>query len=99
MEMELFESNTLDEAINFNTDNIFEHLETLLSEGNAELIGAQATETVKKLCAYIEDLQQPQDVLFEVEDFTTQALTQVSKYAYSAGFREACRLIKTLNSF
>ena len=61
----------------------------------------QADETVRKLCKYIESLHisDAASVSFEVESMANEALSKTSSYAYKAGFMEACRLIRTLQSF
>ena len=94
-------SKPLEKALNFNTGNIFEYIDLMLSYVNADTIGKQADETVRNLCKYIESLQisDADSVSFEVENMTNEALSQTSSYAYKAGFIEACRLIKTLQSF
>lgn len=94
-------SRTLDKALNFNTNNIFDHINSMLFHVNADTIGEQADETVKNLCEYIKTLPvaDRDSVSFEVECMANTALSQTSSYAYKAGFMEACRLIKTLQSF
>lgn len=92
---------TLDKALNFNTENIFDYINSMLFHANADTIGGQAGETVRNLCKYIESLPvaDTDTVSFEVESMANTALSQTSSYAYKAGFMEACRLIKTLQSF
>lgn len=94
-------SKPLDKALNFNPENIFEYIELLLSQVNADTIGDQANETVKTLCEYITSLPIPstEDVIFKVEDMAYKALSQTSSFAFKAGFMEACRLMQTLRSF
>lgn len=94
-------SKPLDKALNFNTGNIFEYIDLLLSDINADTIGKQADETVRNLCKYIESLHisDADSISFEIESMTNEALSKTSSYAYKAGFMEACRLIKTLQSF
>ena len=92
---------TLDTALNFNTGNIFEYINLMLVDVNADTIGKQADETVRNLCKYIESLHisDVDSVIFEVESMANEALSKTSSYAYKAGFMEACRLIRTLQSF
>lgn len=94
-------SKPLDKALNFNTGNIFEYIDLMLSDVNADTIGKQADETVRNLCKYIESLHisDADSVSFEVESMANEALSKTSSYAYKAGFMEACRLIRTLQSF
>ena len=94
------ESKPLDKALNFNTGNFFEYIDSMLSDVNADTIGKQADETVRKLCKYIESLHisDAASVSFEVESMANEALSKTSSYAYKAGFMEACRLIRTLQS-
>lgn len=94
-------SKPLDKALNFNPENIFEYIESMLFDVNAEIIGTQSSEILQKLCDYIGALPMPDTdkVVFEVEDMAAEALTKTSHYAYKAGFIEACRLMKTLQSF
>lgn len=94
-------SKDLDKVFNFNTENIFEYINLMLFNLNADLIGKQADETVKNLCIYIKSLHiaNTDSIAFEVENMTHEALSQTSSYAYKAGFIEACRLMKTLQSF
>lgn len=92
---------SLDKALNFNKENIFHYIDSILFDKNADTIGKQADETVKELCKYVKTLPVPDtdSVSFEVESMANTALSQTSSYAYKAGFMEACRLIKTLQSF
>lgn len=92
---------SLDKALNFNKENIFYYIDSMLFDKNADTIGKQADETVKELCKYVKTLPVPDtdSVSFEVESMANAALSQTSSYAYKAGFMEACRLIKTLQSF
>jgi len=91
----------LDKALDFNAENIFEYIDSMLFNANADTIGKQADETVRNLCKYIESLpiSDTDSVSFEVESMANTALSQTSSYAYKAGFMEACRLIRTLQSF
>lgn len=92
---------TLDKALNFNGENIFEYIGQMLFNLNVDMIGVQASETVKDLCQYIASLPVPDtdSAVFEVENLVNTALAQTSDYAYKAGFIEACRLLRTLQSF
>lgn len=94
-------SKPLDKALDFNPENIFEYIEFLLHNINADLISSQSEETMKELYEYINSLSLP-DVdafIFEAETIVNHALCQTSQYAYKAGFMEACRLMQTLRSF
>jgi hypothetical protein len=90
----------LDEALNFNKENIFDYLDTLLHNMNAETIGDQASGNVKRLFEYIRSLklENTDEIIFDVEDIVNQALCDNSQYAFRAGFKEACRLIRTLET-
>lgn len=94
-------SKPLGKALNFNSENIFEYIESMLFNVNAEMIDPQASEILQKLCSYIQTLplSDTRKVVFQVEDMANEALTKTSHYAYKAGFIEACRLMKTLQSF
>ena len=94
-------SKPLGKALNFNSENIFEYIESMLFNVNAEMIDPQASEILQKLCSYIQTLplSDTRKVVFQVEDMADEALTKTSHYAYKAGFMEACRLMKTLQSF
>lgn len=94
-------SKSLDKALNFNTETIFEYIDMLLFNVNANPVGEQADETIKMLYKYIESLSiaDTESAIFEVESIVNEALSQTSHYAYKAGFMEACRLIRTLQSF
>ena len=85
------ESKPLDKALNFNTGNFFEYIDSMLSDVNADTIGKQADETVRKLCKYIESLHisDAASVSFEVESMANEALSKTSSYAYKAGFMES----------
>lgn len=91
----------LDKALNFNNENFFDYIFLILSNINADTFGEQTNETLKNLCEYIGSLPVPDtdSVSFEVESMVSEALSQTSSYAYKAGFMEACRMIKTLQSF
>lgn len=94
---------TLDEAINFNQDNIFDYLHFILFNRNADDRGDDAQVYIDKLYERVQSLsdltKDSYQTYMEVEDLVENALNNVSDYAYNAGFREACRLWKTLNSF
>ena len=94
-------SKPLDKALNFNGENIFEYINQMLFSLNADTIGSQAGETVRGLCQYIASLPVPDvdSAVSEVESLANTALSQTSDYAYKAGFMEACRLMRTLQSF
>lgn len=94
-------SKPLDKALNFNQKNFFEYMDVLLHNMNTEIIGSQSMKTTKKLYKYIRSLHlaDTENIVFEVEDMVNTALSDNSKYAFKAGFMEACRLMKTLQSF
>lgn len=97
------ESKTMDEAISFNKDNIFDYLHFILFNRNADDRGDAANNYICKLYEKIKSLPIPTensyDTYQEIEDLIENSLNEVSDYAYNAGFREACRLWRTLNSF
>ena len=88
----------LDCALNFDSESIFEHMETLLSYHNAETICPEATHTSSNLLEYIGALDIPdvKDAVFMVEDMANAALSENCTYAYRAGFKEGVRLLRTL---
>ena len=94
-------SKPLDTALNFNQENLFEYMDILLHSMNTEIIGSQSIEITKKLYEYIRllHLADAESVVFDVEDMVNAALCNNSQYAFKAGFMEACRLIRTLQSF
>ena len=94
-------SKPLDKALNFNQENFFEYIDILLHNMNTEIIGSQSMRITKKLYEYIRSLHltDEESVVFDVEDMVNEALSNNSHYAFKAGFMEACRLIKTLQSF
>lgn len=94
-------SKPLDKALNFNTGNIFEYINQILFNMNADISGEQAFQILKNLCKYIKalPLTDAESVMLNVESMVNEALAETSKYAYKAGFMEACRLIRTLQSF
>ena len=90
---------TLDEAINFNKDNLFEYLTHLLFIRNANWFGSTADNTYREFSRYIDSIPIDDSIKMEINDKTMQAMTEASQHSYEAGFREACRLNKVLNSF
>ncbi len=96
-----FTSPLMNQALDFNTENIFEYMNTILQEKNANLYGEQADQTLLELCSYIKTLplDNVDSVMLEVEDYATSALCQTSEYAFKAGFIVACKLRNTLQSF
>ena len=97
------QNKTMDEAINFNKDNIFDYLHFILFNRNADDRGDAANNYICKLYEKIKSLEVPTEnsnnTYMEIEDLIESSLNEVSDYAYNAGFREACRLWKTLTSF
>lgn len=98
---DMLTSKPLDEALNFNPENIFEHIDQLLCNMNADLSGPQADQIAQKLYQYIESLSltDAKSVMLDVDSMVNDAILATSQYAYKAGFMEACRLIRTLQSF
>ena len=96
-------SKTLDEAINFSKDNIFEYLHFILYNRNADERGDDANEVIDKFYEKVQTLaeltENSSNTYMEVEELAETAFKEVSDYSYDAGFREACRLWHTLNSF
>lgn len=95
------ESKTLDEALHFNATNIFEYIDKLHCDANTAIIGTNAEIAMSKVYEYIKTLQLPdtEKILFDIEDMSNHAIFENAHYAYRAGFIEACRLLKTLQSF
>lgn len=98
---DMLTSKPLDKALDFNSENIFEYMDQLLCNMNADTSGPQAFQTTQELCRYIESLplEDAESVAFEVESMVNNAITKNYQYSYKAGFMEACRLIRTLQSF
>ena len=94
-------SRPLEKALNFNSENIFEYIDEMLFQVNANQFGTQAEETLLHLFQYIKTLpiSDMDSIVFEVDAMVNKALSETSSYAYRAGFMEACRLLKTLQSF
>ncbi len=96
-------SKTLDEAINFSKDNIFEYLHFILHNRNADDRGNDANEVIDKFYEKVQTLaeltENSSNTYMEVEELAETAFNEISDYSYDAGFREACRLWHTLNSF
>lgn len=91
---------TLDEAINFNKDNIFEYLSQIIYERNGNLYGEKSNDILREILSLLEALPGAEyNIISGCEDLVNQALVETSQYAYSSGFREACRLMHTLHSF
>ncbi len=99
--VDILTSKALDKALNFNTENIFEYINQILFNVNADISGEQASKILKNLYEYIEvlPLSDAKSVILEVESMVNEALAETSQYAYKAGFMEACRLMRTLQSF
>lgn len=97
------ESRTMDEAINFNKENIFDYLHFILYNRNADDRGDDANNYMDQLYEKIKSLadltENSCDTYSDVEYLVESALKETSDYSYNAGFREACRLWKTLTSF
>lgn len=90
---------SLDEAINFNQDNLFEYLYYLLGHCNASWYDSNADEAVDRIHTMLKNIPEIKDIFLDLDDLIVRALVDTSEYAYKSGFKEACRLIKTLNSF
>ncbi len=95
---ENMEIKTLEEAINFNNDNIFEHINFLQFSQNANFSGEDADKKVDEINTFLQNHDFSFEICSEVNDKVLQALNYTSDYAYKSGFREAIRLIKTLYS-
>lgn len=93
------EIKTLDEALKFDDSNFFEYIFYILNQRNCNWIGPKADFTINKLNAYIKSLPNSDDIIMIFDDLVMQAMLETSEYAYKAGFKEACRLTKTLDSF
>lgn len=91
--------NTMEEALHFDKDNIFEYLFYILTHQNANWFGTESEDTLEKLNTLLEQTPQLDNKRLDIEDLINHALVQTSQYAYESGFKEACRLNKTLNSF
>ncbi len=98
---DMITSKPLDEALNFNQENIFDHINQLLCNMNADISGPQADQITQSLYKYIESLPlaDARSVVLDVDSIVNEAILATSQYAYKAGFVEACRLMKTLQSF
>lgn len=94
---------TLDEAINFNQDNIFDYLHFILHNRNVDDRGDKVNSILDKIYDKLDELSKltdnSHDVYFNLETSIEEALCEVAYLNYDAGFREACRLQRTLNSF
>ena len=91
------ENISLDKALNFSPENFFEHIQTLLANENPDYFGELANKDYEDIIQLLSD----PDAKITVQTMDTKichALMETSKYAYQAGFTEACRLIKTLHS-
>ena len=83
----------MEEAINFNKDNIFEYLFEILFNKNADLFGKEAENAINELNALIsQKTNATADTQFDIEDTITRAMVSVSQYAFKSGFTEACRV-------
>lgn len=69
-------SKPLGKALNFNSENIFEYIESMLFNVNAEMIDPQASEILQKLCSYIQTLplSDTSKVVFQVEDMADSGI-------------------------
>lgn len=94
---------TLDEAINFNQDNIFDYLHFILHNRNVNDRGDKVNDILNKAYDEIKALSEltkdSNNVYFNLEMSIEEAVNEVAYLNYDAGFREACRLLRTLNSF
>lgn len=98
---DMLTSRPLDKAFNFNMENIFEYIDQMLHYMNVDISGEQTDRILQNLCKYIESLPLTDagSAVLEVESMVNEALSETSQYAYKAGFMEACRLMRTLQSF
>lgn len=90
---------TLEESINFNKDNLFEYIRFIQFHQNANCSGKKADKLLESLNEYMNSMSISCNIKMEINDVIIQALNEVSDYAYEAGFKEACRLIRTINTF
>lgn len=93
------ESKTLNEAVDFNKDNIFEYIFFIHHSRNADKLGEAAALKQEKIMQSIYSSNMGEDEKFELEALLTETMCDVSEYAYKSGFIEACKLLHTLNSF
>ena len=97
--MESMESEniSLDKALNFSAENFFEHIQTLLANEDPDYFGEQANKDYEDIIKLLSN-PKAQITVQTMDTKICHALMETSKYAYRAGFIEACRLIKTLHS-
>lgn len=93
------ESKTLNEAVDFNKDNIFEYIFFIHHSRNADKFGKTATPKQEKIIQGIYSSNMGENERFELESLLTETMCDVSEYAYKSGFIDACKLMHTLNSF
>lgn len=93
------ESKTLNEAIDFNKDNIFDYIFFIHHSRNADKLGRMAVPKQEKIVQTICSSNMGEDEKFDLESLLTETMCDVSEYAYKSGFIDACKLMHTLNSF
>ena len=92
------ENISLDKALNFSSENFFEYIQTLLANEDPDYFGELANKDYEDIINLLSD-PEAQISVQTMDTKICHALMETSKYAYRAGFIEACRLIKTLHSF
>lgn len=93
------ESKTMDEAVDFNKDSIFEYIFFMHHSQNADKFGKTATPKQEKIINTIYSSGMGEDEMFDLESLLNETMCDVSDYAYKSGFIAACKLVRTLNSF
>lgn len=93
------ESKTLNEAIDFNKDNIFDFIFFIHHSRNADKLGKIAVPKHEKIVQIIYSSNMGEDEKLDLESLLTETMCDVSEYAYKSGFIDACKLMHTLNSF
>lgn len=93
------ESKTLNEAIDFNKDNIFDFIFFIHHSRNADKLGKIAVPKQEKIVQIIYSSNMGEDEKLDLESLLTETMCDVSEYAYKSGFIDACKLMHTLNSF
>lgn len=93
------ECKTLNKAIDFNKDNIFDYIFFIQFSRNADKFGEIASSKQEKIVQSIYSSNMETDKKSDLESLLTETMCDVSEYAYKSGFIEACKLMRTLNSF
>lgn len=90
---------TLEESVHFDKDNLFEYIRFIQFQQNVNCFGDRADLLLKSLNDYLVSVSLPHEIQSEINDKLIETMTEVSDYAYESGFKEACRLIRTINTF